>query len=155
MPQIDGVFASNEWADALRVDLVNETHPSQNVPAPVATEVYMLEDGEHFLIAFIAHDPRPEEIRAFEFFSNPLGVQMDLIQDDVARREDDSWNALWDSAGQLNDTGFVVEMRVPLKQLRFPSGLDNQTWGIDLLRFYLRDVRHRILSTCAGASTRT
>jgi hypothetical protein len=171
VPQIDGVFDATEWGDALRVELTNETHPSQNVPAPVATEVYLMEDGEHFLVAFVAQDPEPDQIRAFyrdrdrafqddfvgfvidtfnderrafEFFSNPLGVQMDLIQDDVARREDDSWNALWDSAGQINATGFVVEMRVPLKQLRFPSGLDKQTWGIDLLRFYPRDVRHRI-----------
>ncbi len=170
-PRIDGLFEAGEWRDALRVDLVNETHPSQNVQAPVATEVYMMEDGEHFLVAFVAHDPEPgkirafyrdrdrayqddyvgfvidtfnDERRAFEFFANPLGVQMDLIQDDVARREDDSWNALWDSAGQINDEGFVVEIRVPLKQLRFPSGLDKQTWGVDLLRFYPRDVRHRI-----------
>ncbi len=171
VPVIDGVFDADQWADALKVELTNETHPSQNVPAPVATDVYMMEDGEHFLVAFIAQDPEPDKIRAFyrdrdrafqddfvgfvidtfnderrafEFFSNPLGVQMDLIQDDVARREDDSWNALWDSAGQINATGFVVEMRIPLKQIRFPSGLDQQTWGIDLLRFYPRDVRHRI-----------
>ena len=175
-PQIDGVFDPGEWGDALRVELTNETHPSQNVPAPVQTDVYLMEDGEHFLVAFVAQDPEPDKIRAyyrdrdrafqddfvgfvidtfnderraFEFFSNPLGVQMDLIQDDVARREDDSWNALWDSAGQINATGFVVEMRVPLKQLRFPSGLDKQTWGIDLLRFWPRDVRHRISNNAA------
>jgi hypothetical protein len=35
-------------------------------------------------------------------------------------------------------------MRIPLKQLRFPSGLEQQTWGMDLLRFYPRDVRHRL-----------
>ncbi len=170
-PVIDGVFNADEWRDALRVDLVNETFPGQNVSPPVPTEAYMMEDGENFLIVFVAHDPDPSKIRAFyrdrdrsfqddfvgvvldtfnderrafEFFVNPLGVQMDLIQDDVSKREDQSWNALWDSAGQINDDGFVAEMRIPLKQLRLPSGLQQQTWGIDILRFYPRDSRHRI-----------
>jgi hypothetical protein len=172
-PDIDGCFTAQEWTDAVRVDLTNETHPRQNVPAPVATEVYLMEDGEHFLVAFVAHDPEPDKIRAFyrdrdrawqddfvgvvldtfnderrafEFFVNPLGAQMDLTQDDVARREDDSWNAIWDAAGEINDSGFVVEMRIPLRQLRFPAGLEKQIWGIDLLRFWPRDVRHRISS---------
>ncbi len=170
-PVIDGVFNVDEWRDALRVELVNETFPGQNVTPPVTTEAYIMEDGEAFMIAFVAHDPDPSKIRAFyrdrdrsfqddfvgmvidtfnderrafEFFINPLGVQMDLIQDDVSKREDDSWNALWDSAGQINDDGFVGEMRIPLKQLRLPSGIAQQTWGIDILRFYPRESRHRI-----------
>lgn len=178
-PQIDGVFSDGEWVDALQIELTNETNPGQNVPAPVKTEVYLMEDGENFLVAFVAHDPEPDKIRAFyrdrdrafqddfvgfvidtfnderrgfEFFSNPLGVQMDLTQDDVARREDDSWNALWDSAGMITDTGFIVEMRIPLRQLRFPSGLDKQTWGIDLLRFWPRDSRHRISNNTSDYS---
>lgn len=170
-PEIDGNYSASEWQDATYVELKNETHPSQNIPALVKTDVYVMEDGESLLLAFVAEDPEPDKIRAFyrdrdrayqddfvgvvidtfnderrgfEFFVNPLGVQMDLTQDDVARREDDSWNALWDSAGVITDTGFVVEMRIPLKQIRFPSGLEQQTWGIDLLRFYPRDVRHRL-----------
>lgn len=178
-PVIDGEFNPEEWKDALRVELLNETFPGQNVAPPVQTEVYIMEDGESFLAAFVAHDPDPTKIRAFyrdrdrafqddfvgfvidtfnderrafEFFINPLGVQMDLIQDDVSKREDDSWNALWDSAGQINDTGFVGEMRIPLKQLRLPSGLAQQTWGIDLLRFYPREARHRISNNISDYS---
>ena len=170
-PLIDGVIALGEWDDALAVELTNETYPRENVPAPVSTRVYLMEDGRNFLLAFVASDPEPDKIRAyyrdrdrsfqddmvgvvidtfnderraFEFFANALGVQMDLIQDDVARNEDASWNAIWDSAGRINDEGFVVEIRIPLNQLRFPSGIEHQTWGIDLLRFYPRDVRHRI-----------
>jgi hypothetical protein len=178
-PLIDGAFSAEEWRDALKVELVNETFPGQNVLPPVKTEVYIMEDGENFLAAFVAHDPDPSKIRAFyrdrdrafqddfvgfvidtfnderrafEFFINPLGVQMDLIQDDVSKREDDSWNALWDSAGQINETGFVGEMRIPLKQLRLPSGLAQQTWGVDLLRFWPREARHRISNNISDYS---
>ncbi|TAJ93357.1 MAG: hydrolase [Gammaproteobacteria bacterium] len=177
--KIDGVIADNEWDTALRVQLLNETHPSQNVPALVATEVLMQEDGENFYVAFIAEDPEPgkiraffrdrdsawdddfvgvvidtfnDERRAFEFFVNPLGAQMDLIQDDITRREDSSWNAIWDSAGQITATGYVVEIKIPLKQLRFTGGLPMQTWGIDLLRFYPRDKRHRLSNNTSDYS---
>ena len=38
-PIIDGEITEGEWAGAERVYLENETHPSQNVPALVDTEV--------------------------------------------------------------------------------------------------------------------
>jgi len=178
-PTIDGEIAEGEWAGAERVYLDNETHPSQNVPALVDTEVLMMEDGANFFLAFIASDPEPAKIgafyrdrdtcwdddlvgvvidtfnderRAFEFFANPFGVQMDRINNEGGGRlgpgptggSDSAWNAIWDSAGQITDTGYVVEMKIPLTQLRFPGGLDKQTWGIDLVRYYPRNKRHRL-----------
>lgn len=170
-PKIDGIISNGEWAGAEQVDLTNETYPSQNIPAPVKTEVLLMEDGSNFYLAFIAHDPGPEKIRAyyrdrdsawddditgvvidtfnderraFEFFVNPLGVQIDAILDDVVGNEDDSWNAIWDSAGEINGRGYTVEMKIPLNQLRFTDGLDNQIWGIDLVRYYPRNKTHRL-----------
>jgi hypothetical protein len=169
-PVIDGEINPEEWEVASHVSLDNETFPSQNVPALVDTEVLMMEDGANFYLAFIASDSEPDKIRAFyrdrdsswgddfvgiiidtfnderrsfEFFANALGVQSDAIYDDVVQNEDTSWNAIWDSAGKINDKGYVVEMKIPLSQLRFPAGVDRQTWGIDILRFYPRDKRHR------------
>lgn len=170
-PVIDGEINAGEWEAASSVSLDNETFPSQNVPALVDTEAMMMEDGANFYLAFIASDPEPEKIRAFyrdrdaswgddfvgividtfnderrsfEFFANALGVQTDAIFDDVVQNEDTSWNAIWDSAGNITDKGYVVEMKIPLSQLRFPEGVDKQTWGVDILRFYPRDKRHRL-----------
>ena len=170
-PVIDGEISRGEWDNAEVVYLDNETEPSQNIPALVDTEVLMMEDGINFYLAFIAYDPRPEEIRAFygdrdscqdddligvvidtfndgrrafQFFANPLGVQMDSICDDVVESEDSSWNAIWGSAGKITEKGYVVEMEIPLNQLRFPTGLEQQTWGMDLIRYYPRSKRHRL-----------
>ena len=44
-----------------------------------------------------------DQRRAFEFFTNPLGVQMDLTYDDVNGNEDDSWDAIWESAGVIGE----------------------------------------------------
>ena len=134
------------------------------------TVAYLIENGENLYIAFDARDPDPSSIRAylrdrdsafhddfvgivldtyndqrraFEFFVNPLGVQMDMTNDDVNGIEDESWDAIWDSAGRITDDGYIVEMEIPLNQLRFPHIDGKQTWGIDLLRFYPRDQRYR------------
>jgi len=167
---IDGVMDEAAWKDAIAIDIDNETHPGENLKARVKTVAYLIEDGQNLYVAFDARDPQPEAIRAylrdrdsawnddfvgivldtynderraFEFFVNALGVQMDMTNDDVNKREDASWDAIWDSAGRITETGFVVEMEIPLNQLRFPSVEGAQTWGIDLLRFYPRDKRYR------------
>ena len=44
-----------------------------------------------------------DERRAFEFFANPLGVQADMLMDDVSGNEDSNWNAIWESAGRITE----------------------------------------------------
>ena len=168
--EVDGILSDGEWADAVQIELDIETDPAENGPAPVRTVVYLVEDGENLFIAFDAHDPDPGAIRAylrdrdsaweddhvgiildtynderhaFEFYANPLGVQMDKILDDVNARHsweiDASWDAIWESAGEINEAGYVVEMRIPLSQLRFPDVGGEKTWGYSLTRSYPRD----------------
>ncbi len=64
--------------------------------------------------------------------------------DDVNQKEDDSWDAIWDSAGRLTEQGFVVEMAIPFSQLRFARTDGEREWGIDVLRFRPRAARTRI-----------
>lgn len=168
---VDGRLDEAAWEQATRVAVDTETRPGENISARVETTAWLLEDGANLYIAFDARDPDPEKIRAylqdrdsawnddfvgvvidtyndgrraFEFFSNPLGVQMDLTNDDISRNEDESWDAIWDAAGVIGDQGYIVEMKIPLSQLRFPDTDGNQTWGIDVLRFYPRDQRYRL-----------
>ena len=168
---IDGVIDEAVWQDAVRVDINIETRPGENIEAPVHTAAYLIEDGENLYLAFDAEDPDPESIRAylrdrdsawsddfigivldtynderraFQFFANPLGVQMDMTNDDVNKNEDESWDAIWTSAGKIHNGGYVVEMQIPLSQLRFPNIDGKQTWGYDLVRFYPREHRYRL-----------
>ena len=170
-PQIDGDIGELEWQAASRITLDIETSPGNNIPASVISEALIMEDGETLYVAFISWDPDVSEIRAFyrdrddvrnndrvgvildtfnderrayEFYVNPFGVQMDAINDDVNNDYDRSWNAIWESAGKINEDNYTVEMAIPLKQLRFTSGLDLQTWGIDFVREYPRGRDYRI-----------
>ncbi len=170
-PAIDGEVDEREWADATRIDVATEFQPGDSIPAAVGAQALLMENGEILYVAFIADDPNPEAIRAFyrdrdtawdddwvgvvldtfnderrayQFMVNPLGVQTDAIQDDINGNEDDSWNAIWESAGQITAAGYSVEMAIPLKQLRFTPTDSEQTWGLDLVRHYPRDRRSRI-----------
>lgn len=172
-PTIDGVIEAGEWTAASRIPINVEIDPGDNVEAEVSAYALLMEDGEVLYVAFVAEDPDPSQIRAiyrdrdsawnddwigiildtfnderraFEFFVNPLGVQIDAIFDDVNGREDSSWNAIWDSVGQTNDDGYTVELAIPLKQLRFDETESIQTWGIDITRNYPRDRDTRMRS---------
>ena len=170
---VDGVLDEPAWSQARVVELRYETRPGENVEPPVRTECLLMYDEGSFYAGFRAFDDRPEEIRArftdrdsafsddfvgvvldtfdderraFEFFINPLGVQMDMFLDDTQGSEDSSWDAIWESAGRITSEGYVVEIRIPFSSLRFPRTDQVQTWGIDILRFYPRDLVHRIAS---------
>ena len=171
--ELDGQLDEAAWRDALAIPLNYETDPGENTPAPVATRCLLMFDERRLYVAFEAEDPDPaairahlsdrdkawdddlvgvvldpfnDERRAFQFFTNPLGVQSDSFLDDVNGNEDDSWNAIWDAAGRIGENGYVVEMAIPFHQLRFPRGGGEQVWGIDALRFYPRDQRRRLAS---------
>ncbi len=169
--EVDGRLDEPAWAAAAAIPLAYETKPAENQPAPVETTLYLTYDRDRLYVAFRASDPDPSKIRArladrdtvfsddfagvaldtfndgrraFEFFVNPLGVQMDMTMDDVNENEDPSWDAIWDSAGRVTDTGYVVEMAVPFSSLRFPRTSGPQIWGIDALRYYPRESVHRL-----------
>lgn len=171
--EIDGGLNEPAWRDATPVLLPFEWFPGDNEPAPVETEVRVLFDDENLYLAFLARDPDPTAIRAnladrdtpvqddhvgfmidpfnderrgFQFRINPLGVQMDAIFSENEGFEDFSWDAIWDSDGRITEEGYVVEVAVPFKSLRFPRSAEPQTWGFMAFRSYPRDVRHRMRS---------
>ena len=169
--EVDGDLGDPGWAGAALVVASIETYPGDNLESPARTECRIVYDEHSLYVAFHAFDPDPSAIRAhftdrdaaydddfvgvvldtfndqrrgYEFFVNPLGVQMDLVQDDISRNEDPSWDAIWDSAGRITADGYVIEIAVPFAQLRFPAGRERQTWGLDVIRVWPRDQRRII-----------
>lgn len=167
---VDGVLDEPAWAQALAVELAYETFPGKNLPAAARTEMLVTYDEDNLYVGFRARDPEPTAIRAriadrdtiahddfvgiiidtfndrrrgFEFFANPLGVQMDLVIDDLKGTEDVSWDAIWKSAGRITAEGYVVEMAIPFSSLRFAKATGEKTWGFDGTRIYPRGQRYR------------
>lgn len=173
--KVDAFLDEPAWSQALRLDLPFEVNPGENIPAPVRTEFFITHDAENLYLAFIAHDPNPAAIRAhvtdrdrayrndfvgimldtfndkrrgYEFFVNPLGVQMDLLRNEVGggSEEDDTWDAIWHSAGRITADGYLVEISIPFRALRFPHTAGEHTWRIAAFRAYPRRVRHQLFS---------
>jgi hypothetical protein len=171
--RIDAQLDEPAWASAVPVPVGYEWYPGDNTPAPVETEALVTYDERNLYVAFRAKDPKPALIRArheerdggqeddvvgfyvdpfnddklaYQFRVNPLGVQIDAINSDVEGSEDFSWDAIWDSAGRLTPDGYIVEIAVPLQQLRIPSRAGAQTWGFLAVREWPRDVAHRLRS---------
>ncbi len=171
--RIDAQLDEPAWSHATSFPVPYEWYPSDNIAAPVETEVLVTYDDRNLYVAFRAKDPQPALIRArhherdsgrdddvvgfyidpfnddrlaYQFRVNALGVQIDAINSDVEGSEDFSWDAIWDSAGRLTADGYIVEIAVPLQQLRIPSQTGAQTWGFMAVREWPRDVRHRLRS---------
>ncbi len=168
---IDAKLDEEQWRHAKKILINNITRPYDNIPSHVHTEALLMEDGGTFYIAFIAEDPDPSQIRAFyrdrdkswgddivgikidtyndqrsayRFLVNPLGSQIDGIENEVTKKESDSWDGIWDSAGKINEKGYIVEMALPLRMLNFTEKSSFQDWGIELMRFYPRDEFYRL-----------
>lgn len=168
---IDGALDEAAWQQAQVIDLPYETQPAENGQAPVQTTARVMADQDNFYISFVALDPEPHKIRAFyrdrdkmweddsigikidtyhdgklayQFFVNALGVQGDAIENEITKTENSAWDGIWHSAGKITAAGYQVEVAIPLRMLNFNDGLAQQKWRLELVRFYPRDVRHRL-----------
>ncbi|HEX2643020.1 MAG TPA: carbohydrate binding family 9 domain-containing protein, partial [Thermoanaerobaculia bacterium] len=172
--KVDGTLDEPAWAAALVYDLPYEWAPGDNTPPPVKTDFLVTYDDDNLYVAWRAYDPDPsairahlmdrdaidtfvqddhvvfmvdsfnDERRAFQFRVNPLGVQADAIFSENEGIEDFSFDMIWASAGRITAEGYVVEVAIPLNQIRFPRTSEPQTWGFDVGRSYPRSVRHRL-----------
>jgi hypothetical protein len=167
--EVDGVLSEPVWEEALVLEIAYEVRPGENVPPPVRTEFLMAYDEANLYCAYKAYDPNPSAIRArlcdrdhmwdddwvalvldtfndqrrnFLLVSNPLGVQADHIE--TTSGEEAEWDPIWDSKGRITEWGYVVEMAIPFRSLRFQRTDGDQVWGIDALRSYPRTVRHHL-----------
>jgi hypothetical protein len=174
--KIDGIMDEAAWREAVEIELPYEWLPGDNTPAPVSTRCRIAYSKRMLYIGFRCLDPEPSRIRArimdrdveeifpqddhvavildtfnderraFQFCVNALGVQMDAYFSEIEGVENYNWDAIWDSAAKINDSGYTVEIAIPFNQLRFPKTSGKQTWGITVQRLYPRGVRRLISS---------
>ncbi|MGQ0648099.1 MAG: DUF5916 domain-containing protein [Gemmatimonadaceae bacterium] len=88
-----------------------------------------LRNNDHIGVMF---DTFYDRRSGFAFYTNPLGARADYSVVDEGGSNTD-WNPVWTSKTGRFDGGWIVEMAVPLKSLRYRAGT-NQVWGIQLRR---------------------
>ncbi|MFB0565957.1 MAG: DUF5916 domain-containing protein [Candidatus Aminicenantaceae bacterium] len=90
-------------------------------------------DSDWFIFAV---DPYYDRRSGFQFAVNPAGSIVDwtLYNDEW---NDDTWDGVWEWSARIDDEGWVVEIKIPYNQLRFPQK-DEYVWGVNFRRIIKR-----------------
>jgi hypothetical protein len=150
-PAIDGVLDDDAWREApLETGEWLSYNPLHGNKIPQQTKVWIAHDSNYLYFAFQCDDPEPQRIKtsitrrdniwsddwvglsldalgtgqlSYHLIVNPSGVQLDMLNS-ASGNEDESPDYVWDSAGKRNQSGYAVEIRLPLQTIRFKGGPD-------------------------------
>ncbi|MBT6201208.1 MAG: carbohydrate binding family 9 domain-containing protein [Bacteroidetes Order II. Incertae sedis bacterium] len=99
-----------------------------------------LDNDDRLVIVLDTYD---DQRSAFAFIVNPIGQQADGMLRDVSSASsfgvslpfsiDENPDFVFTSQGRLTEKGFVVEIEIPFKSLRFGNA-KSQNWGFNVLR---------------------
>lgn len=148
-PVIDGVLDDEAWKSG---PIINDTfisyNPHYGEALPQKTRVWLAYDHDNLYFGFYCYDTEPGKIKTsvtkrdnlgnddwvglgldtggnrqslYELFVNPSGMQADSFIT-PASLENSSPDWVWFSQGKVVDDGYIIEIKLPLKSIRFKSG---------------------------------
>jgi hypothetical protein len=158
---VDGVMNESAWQTAEPVSDFTQRELIEGAAPSEKTEVRFMFDDEAFYIGVICHDSQPDKIvhkelkrdgtlyrtednftividtyndkRAGYYFAvNANGAKYDgtfltYVSPNI------QWDGIWDTSSRITADGWVCEIAIPFKTLRFPA-TPSQTWGINFRR---------------------
>jgi hypothetical protein len=160
--RLDGNLTPQEWGSAALLTGFSQYTPVDGTAADDSTEVLVMYADHAIYVAVRAFEPHGRVVhthadrdriagedhirlyldtfddrrRAFVVMVNALGIQGDGIWAESgsgAGSLDQSPDFVFDSKGRVTEDGFVVEMRIPFKSLRYQQGAE-QRWGMHVMR---------------------
>ncbi|MBK7631988.1 MAG: hydrolase [Ignavibacteriales bacterium] len=154
---IDGVI-EDTWGYADSTTNFFQLDPYYNEPTSVKTVAKVLTTNDALYCLMICYDDKTniqanagmqdaytgdivsimfdtfyDKQTAYKFAVNASGVKSDSRMLDDARNRDYSWDGIWDGASKIYDWGFVVEMKIPYKSIKYDKNLTE--WGLDFDRW--------------------
>ncbi|MDR0786316.1 MAG: carbohydrate binding family 9 domain-containing protein [Gemmatimonadota bacterium] len=162
----DGHLDEQHYAVTQPIDQLIQGFPNEGAAPTQRTEVWIAYDDDNLYVAakvwdtagkagWVANEMRRDaaQLRSNDsfgvyldtfndgrnsvgFFVNPIGGFADVqITNESSPNFD--WNPIWDLGTSQFDGGYIVEMAIPFKSLRYRPGQD-QVWGIQFRRSVLR-----------------
>lgn len=159
---LDGFLNEADWNKGITSGEMISYHPEYGKPLPYQTEVFFMYDTENLYFGFNCHDPEPANIKAsisardqirvedwvcinmdpfndqqslYAFYINPLGIQEDGRAS--SNNEDIGADFVFYSKGRITDSGYVVEVRIPFKSIRY-----NRTDPVEMGIIFERRIHH-------------
>ena len=158
--RIDGVLDEEAWRHATPIGRLVQAEPNEGASASEDTEVRVLVTESVLYFGVVCHDRTPSGIvsthltrdaelesddsvlvaldpfldhrNGFFFQVNPAGARAD---GQIANNSEDrslDWDGIWEAATRMTDQGWVAELAIPFKTLRFKPG--QTTWGLNVER---------------------
>src|SRR5262245_41219823 len=163
---IDARLDEPSWNDAPRAASFTQREPEEGAPSTEQTEVRVLYDRDTLYFGVIAKDSDAQRVivselkkdfnvdngdsfqiildtfydqrNAYQFVINPAGAKWDAQIANEGREVNQSWDGVWYVKSRVLDDGWVAEIAIPFKTLKFPR-TPIQTWGVN----FQRTVRRR------------
>ena len=158
---IDGRLDELDWTTAPAASDFLQSEPSTGQPATERTEVRVLFDAERLYIGAYLHDGEPSRVvvndikkdfneeqqddfevlldtfhdrtNGYVFITNADGARADRQVANEGREINASWDGVWEVRTRRVDDGWVVEMAIPFRTLRFDFAAARD-WGINFSR---------------------
>jgi hypothetical protein len=154
---IDGVI-DYSWHDADSITEFFQLLPYYNKPPSVKTVVKVLTTEDALYSLFICYQKKEnlqassgllddftgdgvsimldtfnDKQTAYKFAVSASGVKMDSRMLDDARNKDYSWDGIWFADSKIYEWGYVVEIKIPYKSIKYNKELTE--WGLDFDRW--------------------
>ncbi len=159
--KIDGILEEAAWEKAQIADNFIQLEPSEGLAVSQRSVVRLMYDNANLYVCAMLYDTSPDSVLqelgnrdeggsinsdAFRLGIDPYntrqtgyvfevtvsGVQSESYNDDL------SFDAVWQSATQIRNDGWSLEMRIPYSAIRFPAK-DMQVWGLQFARLIRRN----------------
>jgi uncharacterized protein DUF5916 len=158
--RVDGVLDEPAWTRATPIGPLLQRDPKEGAPASEETEVRVLFDADTLYFGIKCYDRTPSAIvstqlardadlevddritvvidpffdhrNGFFLVVNPAGARADGQISNNAEQLSFEWDGIWDARARITKDGWVAEIAIPFKSLRFKPGQD--VWGFNVER---------------------
>jgi hypothetical protein len=158
--RLDGKLDEPAWQSAAPVGRLVQRTPKEGEPPTEDTEIRVLVDDQIVYFGIVCYDRTPADIVAnqmtrdavldaddrvlvivdpffdhrngFFFEVNPNGARADGQVGNNAEGRSYEWDGIWNASARITAQGWVVEIAIPFKTLRFKPGQD--VWGLNVER---------------------
>ena len=160
--KVDGRLDEPAWSQAEPYyDYFFQQEPLDREPSSQKTELRVMQDGQYIYIGAICHEEDPSRIYAtvkrrdgsfladdafellidtfqdkrnsYAFGTNPFGAKIDAIISDEGNHINKSWDCIWYCKTTIDERGWVIEMAIPFKSLKYKRG-EVVDWGLNITR---------------------
>lgn len=158
--RVDGALDEPAWAQATPIGPLVQREPTEQTPASEETEVRVLYTATTLYFGILCRDRTPSDIvsthltrdaelesddnlfividpfldhrNGFFFQVNPSGARADGQVANNAEERNLDWDGIWEASARITPEGWVVEIAIPFKTLRFKPG--QTVWGLNVER---------------------